>query len=420
MEYQKKDLGSYKLHMIKTTEFKTIKIRICFRRPIKKEEITSRNILAEMLTFSSEDYRTRREFMIKTQDLYAANITCDNSRLGSYIHTNFYLNVLNDKYTEEGNYHQALQFLHDIIYRPNVYDRQFNEESLAILKNIKRTSLEGIREDANYYSTIRLYEVMEDDGPISYRMMGYLDDLEKIDGKSLYYEYKKMIDKDLMDIFVIGDIDFVETEELIRTNFPLKTFKKQRIGYLIPDKKPRKRRLFAREKDQNLQSKLAIGCRTFGLNKYERDYPLTLYNIILGAGDNSKLFQEVREKNSLCYFIYSVPNKQDNTLLIRAGVDKNNIKKTIDLVETQLNAMRRGKFSDDDLQTAKEYFSTALDSILESQNSIIDTYFMIDILHLDDIETRRKKMNEVTVSEVVKVAKKIKMDTIYCLEGDKE
>ena len=70
-----------------------------------------------------------------------------------------------------------------------------------------------------------------------------------------------------------------------------------------------------------------------------------------------------------------------------------------------------------DAEVAKEYFSTALDSILESQSSIIDSYYMMEILGIDDIETRRKKMSQVTKQEIIKVAKKIKMDTIYCLEG---
>ena len=150
---------------------------------------------------------------------------------------------------------------------------------------------------------------------------------------------------------------------------------------------------------------------------YEKNYPLTLYNIILGGGEDSKLFRNVREKNSLCYYINSVPQKLDGILLIRAGIDKKNVKKTISLVEKEMNNMKHGKITENDLAMAKEFFTTAMDSLKESQTSIMEHYYLMDLLKTDDIDTRIKKMNKITIPEVVKVAKKVKIDTIYCLEG---
>ncbi len=420
MKYVTKDFGSYKLHMIKTNKFKTIKIRVCFRSPIVKNEITMRNILCDVLANSSKNYSTKRDLIIKSQDLYAANVVSNNSRIGNYINTDVVLTVLNDKYTEAGNYKDAVSFLKEVIFNPNVSDNKFSSEVVDMVKANAKTSLEGLKEDASYYSVLRLFESMDKNSPMAYRMCGYLEDLDKINPSNLYTYYKNMIDKDLMDIFVIGDINFKETEELIKDNFKLRTFKKQRIGYVLEDKKARGRRFFVKEEDENSQSKLTIGCRIHKLSPYERNYPLTLYNIILGSGTDSKLFKEVREANSLCYTINSVPNKLDNVLVIRAGVSKKNVKKTVDLCEEQMNLMRKGKFSEKDIKFAKEYFSTALDSLYESESSIIDSYYMMEILGIDDIETRRKKMNKVTASEIVKVAKKVKMDTVYCLEGIKE
>lgn len=420
MEYIRKDLGSYKLHMIQTNKFKTIKVRVCFRRPIKKNEITMRNILCNMLTHSSKDYKTKRALAIKSQDLYAATIVSNNGRFGNYINTEITLTVLNDKYTEEGNFKDALAFLSDIIYQPNVENNKFDEKSLEIVKASAKTSLESIKEDSNLYSVMRLLENMDAESPMSYRSSGYLEDLDKINSNNLYSYYKKVLEKDLMDIFVIGNIDFEQTEELIREYFKIKTFKKQRAKYLLEEKKTRIRKKTIIEQEENNQSKLAIGCRMVGLTKYERNYPLTLYNIMLGAGDESKLFTEVREKHSLCYYVNSVPNKLDNTIIIRAGIDKGNIKKTTDIIETQINLMRKGKFTEEELNVAKEYFNTALDNITESEASIIDSYYMMELLGVDDIDTRRKKMAQVTLEDIVKVAKKVKVDTIYCLEGINE
>lgn len=417
MEYIKKDLGSYKLHMVKTDKFKTIKVKVSFRRPILKEEVTLRNILSQILVQTSNKYKTKRDLAIKAQDLYAATISSSNSRIGNFINTDIILSVLNDKYTEDGNFDDALSFLYDLIYDPNVCDKKFDSDQLEIIKTSAKTELESEREDSNFYSLFRLHEIMDSKNPSAIKMSGYLEDLEKIDGENLYQYYNEILKKDLMDIFVIGDIDFRQLEEKIKNKFNIKTFKKNRKSYYVNEVKPRMRKRIVFENDENNQSKLAIGARLNGLTMYERNYPLTLYNIILGGGEDSKLFRNVREKNSLCYYINSVPQKLDNILLIRAGVDKSNVRKTISLVEKEMNNLKHGKITDNDLVTAKEFFTTAMDSILESQASIMEHYYLMDLLKTDDIETRIKKMNKVTISEIVKVAKKVKVDTVYCLEG---
>ena len=135
MEYINKDLGSYHLHMIKTDKFKTIKVKVAFRRPIVKSEITIRNILANILVQTTNKYKTRRALAIKAQDLYAASVSSKNDRIGNYINTEIMLSILNDKYTEEGNFKRGLDFLYDLIYDPNIKDNGFDDEQLQIILN---------------------------------------------------------------------------------------------------------------------------------------------------------------------------------------------------------------------------------------------------------------------------------------------
>ena len=211
MKYTKKDFGSYKLHLINTDKFKTIKVRVSFHRVIKKEEITMRNILCDMFIQSSKKYKSKRDLTIKAQDLYAADIHTTNSRLGNYINTDFYLSVLNDKYTEEGNFASAIDFLSEIIFNPDV-------------KDDAKSALNSIKEDASNYSLIRMAEVFGKGEPISYRMTGYIEDLDKIDGSNLYQYYLDMINNDLVDIFVIGNIDEKSVVDLIKKYFKFNVF----------------------------------------------------------------------------------------------------------------------------------------------------------------------------------------------------
>ncbi len=418
MEYIKKDLGSYNLHLIKTNQFKTITVRIAFRSPVVKDKITLRNVLCDMFLQSSGKYPSKRELTIAAQELYAADIETHNSRLGNYNNLDVYLTVLHDKYTEEGNFKSALQFLNEIVFHPDVCNQKFSSEKLEIVKSTMRSNLSSLKEDGASYSLLRLFEVMDKTRVSSYRMVGYLEDLDKVTPETLYQYYQKMIHSDMVDVFVIGDIDFKEMTEMIRQFIPIKTVKRQKIPYLLDDVRPRVKRMFEKEKIDTSQSKLAIGCRCYKLSSYERNYVLTLYNIILGGSGDSKLFKEVREKNSLCYVINSVPNKLDLLVLIRAGIDKENYSKTLELIDKQLQSMRKGNFSDDEIKVAKEYFCTALDEVMDNPNRILDNYYMMELLGTDDLEEKRHKIMGVSKADIIKVAKKIKMDTVFLLEGD--
>ena len=254
----------------------------------------------------------------------------------------------------------------------------------------------------------------------NYRICGNIDDLNKITRKSLYKYYQKMLNNDIMDIFIIGNIDFNEMEKLVQKYFPTKVFKKITMPCRLEEKKKKKTVKVVKEQIETNQSKLAIGLRLFGLTDYERNYALTLYSIILGGGTNSKLFQNVREKNSLAYYIFATPNKLDNLLLIRAGISQENFDMVIKLIKENLQEMKKGKISEEELENAKQMYLSSLEELEESQNDIIDSYYMMDLLGVDDIETRKKKMKEVTIKDVVSVAKKVGMDTIYLLEGVKD
>ena len=419
MEYVKKEMGAYNLHLIKTNKFKTVMVRVVFQRPIRKEEITIRNVLCDMFLQSSKKYSCKRSLTIKAQDLYAADISTANTRLGNYINTNFYLSILNDKYTEEGNFEAGVEFLSEIIFNPDVSDGKFVSKKLDVVKASCRSSLNSIKEDASNYSVIRMFEELDSKSPFSYRMSGYLEDLDLINPENLYEYYQSMIKSDLVDIFVIGDINEEEIVSLFRKYFKLRTIKKRKENFLLTSEALKNRKKVVKEEIDNSQSNLAIACRVHGLSDYERNYPLTLFNIIFGGGCDSKLFKEVREENSLCYTIVSIPNKLDNILIIKAGIDRYNFVKTMEIIEKDLNDMKKGKFKESDILIAKEYFETAIEETEESQHRIIDNYLMMELIGTDSLDVKRKKMSKVTKREIVRVAKKVKIDTVFLLEGGK-
>ena len=420
MKYTKKDLASYNLHLINTDKFKTITMKVVFSSPIKKEEITMRNVLSDILLQSSKKYESRRELTIKAEDLYAADIYNNTQRLGNYILTSMNLQVLNDKNTEEGNFEKAVKFLSEIIFNPDIENNSFKEDKLDLVLSNVKVALESLKEDATNYSLLILMEAYDKDSPASFRMVGYQEDINKINPENLYAYYQKMIDYDYVDIYVVGDINNNKVQEIIKKYFKFRIVKKQRTKYELKQKTLRNRRLIAKETIENNQSKLAIACNITKASKYEINYPLVLANIIYGGGPDSKLFKDVREKNSLCYSIYSYPVKLDNLLVISAGIDKDNYQKTLDLTTKILKDMKQGKFNDKDISIAKEYYNTACEEVEENEYKIINEYLSQEILGTEPLEERVKIMNKVTKKDIIKVIKKVNMDTVFLLEGVKD
>lgn len=417
MQVIDKDLGSFKVHLIKTDLFKTITMKVMFHTPIIKEDITKRNILSDILLTSSRKYATRRDLNIKSEELYAADIYTSNQRIGNYITTSFILQTLNDKYTEDGNFASSVEFLHEIIFNPDLIDNKFKDEKLELVKSNAKIALESIKENSANYSIIRLKEEYDNKSSVSYRMTGYLDDLEKINTQNLYDYYEKMIENDYVDIFVIGNINIKELLLIIKKYFKFRKVKKRKKSYELDYHLPRKKVKTIKEVTSNNQAKLAIALSISKLKDFDKKYSLLILNIILGGTADSKLFKEVREKNSLCYTIRSSYCRLDNLMIISAGIDNINYDKVLDLINKILDDIKKGKFNESDISVAKEYYNTLTESIVESPARLINESFSEKILGVDSLEKRKENINKITKKDIIRVSKKLNIDTIFLLEG---
>ena len=364
----------------------------------------------------SNDYKTKVELTKAEQDLYAVNISSTNRRIGNYLDTGISLKVLHDKYTEEGNFEKSLDLLDSLIFNPKVSNNAFDEVDFNTVYEEYKADLSSLVENKMTYALIKGLEATDNKSVISYRGIGYLEDLEKITKENLYDYYKNVISHNFVDIFVLGDVDEEKITNIIREKFKINTFKKKPIKALVEPLKSSRIKT-VKEKVEAEQDNLIITLSLNNLTDYERNYPLSLYNAILGGGSESLLFSEVREKNSLAYYVSSTPNKLDNLIIIRGGITKDKSMDAVNIIKKILKDLEAGKIDDDRVEKAKEYYTSAIDDIIESPFQIIESYYMIELLGVDDIETKRKKMLKVTKDEIIALAKKVKINTIYILEG---
>lgn len=417
MEYKKIDMTSFNLHIIKTDRFKTINFRICLRDEIKKEEITLRNMLASFLTYSTDTYPTKRDLVLKAQDLYAVNVYTKSYRSGRYNMINFCMSMLNEKYTENGMLEESIKFLADTIFNPNFKKQENFNSAYKFLYDSMETSMKAVKENPTTYSVIRMLEEMDKDMPYSYREFGYLEDLKQLTKDNLIAYYDKIMKNSLVDIYVIGNIEEDVILSLAKKYFPFSTFKRPKKSQLIEHTKLPIRCKIRKEQEESNQSKLSIGCKIGSLTEFERNYVLTIYNMILGGNSESKFFQIIREKHSLAYYVYSSLNKLDSLMIIKAGISRENFDKTLRLVKKLMQDIVKGHFTEEHIAIVKENYLSLLKEIEDNENAIIETYLAKDLLNLGDIEERKKEVMKVTKEDIMKVAKKIKIDTVFLLEG---
>lgn len=411
------NMGAYNLHLIKTKKFKTITIDIDFFREVKKEEITKRNLLKMILLDSSNNYKTERELIIESENLYDIKVSSSISRIGNFSNLSFQTKFLNEKFTEEGMNKESIIFFLDLIFNPHVKDGSFL--NVERQKNKLRQQIISIKDNKVKYSVLKLMEKMKNK-PYSYNTFGELEDLEELTGKKLYDYYNKVLKEDQIDIFVLGDIDSSSIKEIFKEYFKVTTFKKENKKVLVPELTERKRLVKYREYDNVNQAQLLVLCSLNGLTDFERKYTIKLYNELLGGSSNSILFETVREKNSYCYYINSSVKAYDNILIINSGVEGKNIDKSIKLIKKCLKNIREGKIRDEDLEASKNTIISAIKSSSDEPMGIINTYLSKVLVGTEDESVRIDKFKGLTKEDIVKVSKKVNVHTILTLEKGEE
>lgn len=414
MKTKEIDLKYAKLHLIKTKDFRSINIKVLLKDEIRKEDITKRNFLAEYLILTTKKYKTRQELSLKIQELYSLFLSAYNTRIGNYLITKFNLSMLDPKYTESCMLNDSIDLLSEVIFNPNQKNGKFDSNSFNIVKRGILNEIKTLKENPKDYANIKMFENMDKNAPYSYNGYGYLEDLEKIDEKNLYEYYKDFIKTASVDIYVIGNFDEKEMIRIIKEKLNFKTLKKEKKDIYVKNNINKEKTII--EKDNFNQSKLAIGCKLKDLTDFERKYVINMYNMILGGGFNSKFMQEIREKNSLAYYINSSILKADNILLIQSGISANNFKKVISSIKKIMKEMEHGNIRESELENSKTEYLSLLDEINDSIDSILENKIATSLLNLDEFSVRKEKMKEVTIKDISNLAKKVHIDTIYLLE----
>ncbi len=413
MKYTNYDLNAYNLHIINTDKFKTITIGVSFRRKIKKEEITIRNLLKEMMINATTNYPSEKSLIVATENLYDLKLSAANYRVGNYAIMTFRTRFLNETYTEKGMNEESIKFLLDLIFNPKL-DIDIDKCKKKIEKSILSLKDNKIR-----YSLSKLLETTSD-MPYSYNSYGYIEDLEKITKEDLEDYYKSIIKNDIADVFVVGNIDEMQIKNLFKEYFKVTTFHKQVCNLLVDELPNNKKLKQYRESDEVNQTQLSLLCNLRGLTDKERKYVMPVYAEMLGGSANSILFDAVREKNSYAYYVNAVSKSYDNILMIYSGIEKGNEKKVTKIIEKTLASISKNDFDEDKFKSAKETIISAIIASEDTPIGIITNYYAMTLVDSKSIKERIKNISEVSREDIINVSKKVSLHTMYILEDNSD
>lgn len=418
-----------KLHCIETTKFKTNLISVIITLPLNKEKLTFDTVIPAVLKRGTGKLKTQEEISKQLENMYGASFDCGVEKIGDNHVIKFYLESLNDNFIPQNNaknnspktLKESIDLLLEIILNPLTKNNKFKDEYVEAEKNNIKLLIESKIDNKDQYALNRCIEEMYKGKPYGLYKYGNIEDLEKINSENLYRYYIELINSSKIDILVSGELKKEQVLEIINNNENIQKLKERKPNYIINNEQTEEKDSI---KENEIQEKMDIGQGklVIGLDVQLKDYnskfPVSIYNVILGESATSKMFQNVREKASLAYTARSNYVRQKNNIYIRCGIEIENYDKALKIIKKQLEDMRNGQFTQEDLENAKKYMISGLQSVQDEQDSEITYYIGQELSgRLTTFEEYIEHVNKVNIEDVKNVANNVNINTIYFLRN---
>lgn len=420
--FQRGQLERIRLHVLPTNRFKTFAISLFAGVPLNEETVTPNALIPFVLRRGTATTPETIEFREKLDDMYGAGFGFDVYKRGDAQIIQFRMDVINDRFvsSEQSLLKASLQFLGDALTNPCKENDAFRTKYVTAEKITLRKRLEAIVNDKIRYAAERCMEEMCEGEPYRLHPLGRLEDIESITPESLYSRYEDWLGGAALDLYVVGDTSLEEVTALVTEAFKLKAGAP--ADYSRPNVKHQveKVKYVVDEMDVS-QGKLNMGLRT-GVGYDDPLYPAALmYNGILGGYPHSKLFINVREKESLAYYAASRLDGHKGICTVQSGIEFANYDKAVAIIKEQLESMASGQLSELEISQTKAMIAGHLRELQDSAYEMI-AYDFNGVL-TGNKRTSAELMEQVlsvTPDDIVQVAKQVQLDTVYFLRDRKE
>ncbi|HFL6824450.1 pitrilysin family protein [Enterococcus faecium] len=407
------------LHVLPTKQYKTIRIFIRFTARLQQEVITKRSLLSSMLETNSLNYPDQTKLSAQLAELYGASFGLSVRKKGNLHWLNAGISFVNGEYVNDPNlFSQAVDFLKEVLFYPNIKNHQFDQLTFDLEKNNLRLYLESLKEDKQTFASYALQELYFENSPEQkIPELGVVEDLDKITASSLASYYQEMMANDQIDIFVVGDVDPDKAAEAVgQLPFESRETVYPDLFYTQPQVNIVKER---QVREPIVQAKLNLAYQTNVYYDEPERFALMVFNGLFGGFPHSKLFMNVREKESLAYYASSSVDTFRGFMSVQTGIDEKNRNQVLHLIHEQLESLRNGEITELELSQTKAMLRNQYLLSLDSPQAAIEASFLDSWLpetKLSD-EEWLKRMESVTIKEIQQVAEQIELQAIFFLAG---
>lgn len=396
-----------KIRKIETKKFKTNVYALYLTIPLTKENVTYNALIPTVLKRGCEKYNNQLEISKKLEEMYDATFGIGIAKVGNNEVLKFYIESLNNNYlpNNEDLSKTSIEMLINIVMKPYLINGKFDEDYVSQEKENLKKVIESRKDNKDTYATNRLLEEMFKEEPYGLYKFGNIEEIDNITSEKLYEKYKELIKNTEKHLYIVGDVENLNIQEYHIDEEEIKITKEFPIKERLEEK-------IVKEQMDITQGKLVIGLNTPNENREI----IALYNTILGKGANSKLFLNVREKEGLAYSAGSTYLKRNNAIIISTGIEVSKYNKAVEVIKKQLKDMQDGNITEKEIKDAKQFINAGLNLINESSENMIEYTFDKELYNEEiDIEKYRKSIEKITKEDIVEIAKKINIDTIYFL-----
>ncbi|AOV08213.1 EF-P 5-aminopentanol modification-associated protein YfmF [Sporosarcina ureilytica] len=408
------------LYTRKSEQFKTVSFSIKWKSELTEETAAARAVLANVLQDSNAKYRTQGELRKKLDDLYGTVLYTDTAKRGATHMITLNVDCVNDEYINDSYVlGETLDLIQTVIFNPNLVNGEFDQKIVA---REKRSVTERIRsqyDNKTSYAQKRMLENLRPNSPVSTSADGTEQAVQAITSETLLQAYESMIANDIVDIYVVGNIDEQEIAQKLKELLPFKARPSRKQHAFKTDEHQASGAIqHVRERQEMKQGKLHLAFST-PVGFHHPDYTkMQITNGVFGGFAHSKLFMNVREKESMAYYASSSYSSHYGLLYVMAGIDAELEEKAVTLIKEQLSALQNGEITDLEMDQTKALLTNSITSTFDSargQIEVFDQYKELNENFTADILI--KEWEAVTKDDVKKMASTIQLEIIYLLSG---
>ena len=409
------------LNFIPMTKLKTTSIGIYIGRKLDREE-SSKNAVLPYVLMKGCNMAENASVMAKSlQNLYGASLYTGVAKRGDNHFINFEGEVISDRFApnREELTLGLVRLMLSVIFEPITEDGGFIADVVAREKENCINKIKGFINDKTSFANKRMKEEMFKGTPYEVSEHGYIEEIEAITPKSLYDHYKKIVGSSVINIFICGDVNIAKIREEIEKKISGLIFDKNSLTECDIIKKAAPMSTIM-ENTELTQGKLSIGFRTNVAPGDADFWALIVANNIYGGGLGSKLFNNVREKLSLAYYVATRIEKFKGFMLLYAGIAFDKLDEARDEIFFQLDEMKKGNITLEEIENSKNELINNLNTLYDDQKQL-QSYYMGNIVAgiSVSIEEYKENLKRVTKDEIVAVINKLEPDTLFFLKrGD--